>query len=50
MMRAGKVGMTACVPGAAWMMLRSLTLLEAPTDNPVAKRVSARNKDPMAFM
>lgn len=48
MISAGKVGMIAVLPGAALMMLSNLTLLDAPTDNPVANNVSARNKEPMA--
>lgn len=49
MMRAGKVGIIGFAPGAALMMLSNLTLLEAPTETPVANRVNARNKDPIAI-
>ena len=47
-MRAGKVGITGALPGAALMMLINLALLDAPTDNPVANSVNARNNEPMA--
>lgn len=49
-MSAGRVGMDATVPAAdEWIISRSFELLDAPTDNPVAKSVNARNSDPTAL-
>ena len=42
--------MDATVPAAdEWIISRSFELLDAPTDNPVAKSVNARNSDPTAL-